>query len=671
MRVQWSISKLGLASILWSLALVPWLPAQDTGATFQFDVPYLCRGGKTLTPRSCGMRGGYPEEMCTYDREISSGPLPSAVVRRSTLEKWLATCQAQPGKAKPAATPQAASTPARPAAAQAAPAATSTWPPRDLVEDPGPAPTPNWTTQATNPPYLAQFPHPVRVRAAMRGRDAVETSARQMGAFSQLNAMIKQLAGPRGLDLTRDENSLLSEYGAEWQWYQYKQNAPPPQEQARWGQLRTQYEKDPALREELLQKLFSSDFRNAYRAGTLVTKETQTAALDEINRPLREQEARRASGVVNPAPMSPREWARCLAVGNSENTCLRRLDEGTVLSESGRKVMDNLGGMFGLQEDKSEQVTPGLTLAGAYSGDGGLRLAFGGVAAASVRCGKVIAPAGYRVERQGNQLQVRLMAVQATGARLDKMLAAGYDASVSASADPERWQGQRVAISVRADGKLSGSGPVKVTGPVQVGWRDGTRTYYQGGVPVRSEPVREPIYENQTVTCALGVLTPTGKVSAVEAGARPEEMLAGIHGIGNVMDTMQEALSAKSLEELQNAPKTAAARDPDPGLRMQGHYAAQGGMDIEFLHTAAVVGCKQAAFPRDYKVAATASRIEVTIQNGAAPIALELKPDGTLVGSGAASLGGKILAGMNVNARPVFQQASETCSVGVLRPTGQ
>jgi hypothetical protein len=266
-------------------------------------------------------------------------------------------------------------------------------------------------------------------------------------------------------------------------------------------------------------------------------------------------------------------------------------------------------------------------------------------------------------------LQARLVTVQATGARLDKMLAAGYNASVSASADPERWQDQRIAMSLRADGGLAGSGPIKVTGPVQVGWRDGTRTYYRGGVPVRTEPVREPVYENRTVTCTLGVLAPAGKVSAVEAGARPEEMLAGVHGIGNVMDTLQEALSAKSLEELKNASKTAAARDPDPGLRMQGRYASQGGLDIEFLHQAAVAGCRQAAFARDYTVSATAGRILVTIQNGATPIVLELKPDGTLAGSGTAKLEGRALMGMDVNAKPVFRVASDTCTLGILKPS--
>ncbi|MEW5977633.1 MAG: hypothetical protein AB1898_17705 [Acidobacteriota bacterium] len=667
------------------------------GHDFLFNVPYTCSGGKTLTVRRCEIRGG--EEMCTYDREQAGRRLPSAMVRRSTL-KWLATCQPTPGQSKPrAGTPETGSPPGKsqpvhnpptnPAAAQAPPAAGGTWPPRELIQPQAPTGPPTWTTQPTNPPYLAQFPAPEHVRAAIRGRNPVETSARLMGAFSQLSDMINQLAAPRGLERTPDETRLFRIYGAERQWYQYKQNAPPTQEQARWQQLQQQYEKDTALRDEMLQKLFAAEFRAAYRDGRLATKEMQMAALDEINRPLREQRERAMSGVVNPAPMSQRDWARCLAVGNSENTCLRRLDEGTVLSESGRKVMDTLGGMFGLSEDKSERVAPGPALAGAYAGAGELRMAFGAAGAASIRCGNIISPAGYRVEWQANQVQVRLVATLATGIRLDKMLAAQYHASVSPSADPERWQDQRIALSIRADGKLAGAGPIRVTGPVAVGSRtveERRRVDLQsweavGNIKAQRDPVTNsyyemrtvtssvPVYENRTITCTLGVLTPLGKVSDVEKTMRPEELLGGVHGIGQVMDPLRNVLNAASVDDLKNLSKTMADRDPDPGLRMQGRYAGPGDLDIEFLHQAAVVGCRQAAFPRDYTVAMSASRILVTIQNGATPITLELKPNGMLAGSGSARLEGRALVGMDVNAKPVFRPLSDSCTIAMLEPS--
>lgn len=139
--------------------------------------------------------------------------------------------------------------------------------------------TANIHAQTTNPPYLSQFPTAERIKADIKGSDAVDTSARQMGAYWQLMQMIKTLAGPRFQSnaFTRDENNLLLHYGSAWQWYQYKTNSPPPQEQARWRKLRELYEKDAGVREELLQKFFSAEFRNAFQAGTLGKPATQAA----------------------------------------------------------------------------------------------------------------------------------------------------------------------------------------------------------------------------------------------------------------------------------------------------------------------------------------------------------------------------------------------------------
>jgi hypothetical protein len=344
------------------------------------------------------------------------------------------------------------------------------------------------------------------------------------------------------------------------------------------------------------------------------------------------------------------------------------------LTDSGAKVMDTLGAMFGLGEDKSATVAPGLALAGAYSGQAGLRMSFGAAGTASVRCGELIAPAGYKVERQANQIQVRLVARQATGVRLDKMLAAQYDAPVSETGDPERWQGQHIVLPLRADGSLNGAGPLKVTAPVQVGTRQGTKTvtvYTDIGKITREEPATVAVYENRTVTCALGVLTPAGKVSAIEAGIEAMDLLAGVHGIGQIMDPLNSVFSAASEDELKNLSAAMANRDPNPGLRMQGRYAAPGGVDIEFLHNGAVVGCKQAAFARDYKVSVNANRVLVSIPNAGSELSLELGPDGTLSGSGAAKLEGNALAGLDANNRPVFQPVSEACALGVLKPAPQ
>jgi hypothetical protein len=68
--------------------------------------------------------------------------------------------------------------------------------------------------QATNPPYLSQFPPVGRVQAQIKGKDAMDTAARQMGAFWQLLQVIQELAGQRFYrnQLTPDEGRLIGQY---------------------------------------------------------------------------------------------------------------------------------------------------------------------------------------------------------------------------------------------------------------------------------------------------------------------------------------------------------------------------------------------------------------------------------------------------------------------------
>jgi hypothetical protein len=75
----------------------------------------------------------------------------------------------------------------------------------------------NAFAQTTNPAYLADFPSVDKVMTTMKTADPDETAARQMAAFTWLQQMILQLAGPRQFvrgpgGLTADENKLRQEY---------------------------------------------------------------------------------------------------------------------------------------------------------------------------------------------------------------------------------------------------------------------------------------------------------------------------------------------------------------------------------------------------------------------------------------------------------------------------
>jgi hypothetical protein len=68
--------------------------------------------------------------------------------------------------------------------------------------------------QGTNPPYIAEMPSVERVMKAMQASDPDETATRRMGAFTQLETMIEELAGPRSYKpgLTADEAKLRQAY---------------------------------------------------------------------------------------------------------------------------------------------------------------------------------------------------------------------------------------------------------------------------------------------------------------------------------------------------------------------------------------------------------------------------------------------------------------------------
>jgi hypothetical protein len=625
-----------MAGVMLSLSAAPILNAQD----LLLNVPYACRNGITLTVQRC--EPGGDGEVCTYERKLATGRVSFPSVKRTTLINLLRPCQRAQGQASAPAAPTA-----RPQAAQQPPAAPA-------------------RTQATNPPYLGQFPSVERVRSEIEGADAMETAARQMGAFWQLQEIIKEMSGLRWTTngLTADEKRLLGQYAVAYQLAGQPYASTP--DRARWYQMHALYETSQSFRDDLFGKLLSPALRDQWAQ----TKGDTRARVDASKQAQEADFQRFRAGIARDAPMSQREWAHCLA-GYSESYCLKRMDERAMFKGG----LETLGGMFALTEDRTETAStrPGLALAGAYSGQGGLMIAFGAAATASVHCAGVIAPAGYRVERQGNQVQVRLTARQATGIRADKALAAQYDASVSRTDDPEQWQGQRVILSLRADGTLAGTGPLKVTGPVAAGSLHGTKTttvYTGTGQVTREEPVTQVVYEDRSVPCTFGILRPTGKVSAVEKGTSGPDLLSGVQGIRALTARVTDPLlsGARTVDELKNP---VAKSDPDPGLRMQGRYSAEGGLDIEFLHNAAVVGCKQAAFPRDYTVSLSANRVLVSIQNPAGPMVLELRPDGKLFGSGTVELEGRVLAGLDVNNHPVFQQASETCSLGVFDPSPQ
>lgn len=500
-------------------------------------------------------------------------------------------------------------------------------------------------TQATNPPYLREMPSAERVRAEIKGTDAMDTAARQMGAFWQLQEIIKTLSGLRWTrgQLTADEGRLLGQYRLGYstaeQPYAHIPKSPSHPDKAKWFNMHSFYEVDEDFRDELFKLFFSAAFREQYfrvKGETRAFVDQRKAARAQALKEEQQQQARAEAEFKQ--QHQPPEWkrklARCIASGRSESQCFSE--------QLGGEVDDYLSSRLGL----NLQRPAGLTMSGVHAAPGGFSVAFG-PEGAYVTCKGVSASADYAVRHEGGQLQIRLL---------------------EDSAGPDVWQGQRVVLPVRPDGRLSGAGVLKVSGSVVVGHRKGTvweqkritETEASLKFNVKRDSLGNPYVEEQverdvpvtapkTEQCALGILTPTAAVT----GTAAIEAIIG------------------------SATSGASVKAPPPGLRMTGSYTGQSGFEIEFHPDSAVLGCREAVVARDYSVTASGGRVLVNIQNGGAPLALELRPDGVLAGAGQAQVNGRVMVGSNrrvdentrlVTHDPVFRPVTDTCGVGVLTP---
>jgi tetratricopeptide (TPR) repeat protein len=117
------------------------------------------------------------------------------------------------------------------------------------------------------PAYLSEMPSVERVKAEIRGKDRLDTAARQMGAFWQLRRIIELLAGPRIYrGATPDENRLIGAYNNGYASVaQPIERTLPRSDRPAWFDLHTKYELDAAFREELLNRFFSQRFRDTFR----------------------------------------------------------------------------------------------------------------------------------------------------------------------------------------------------------------------------------------------------------------------------------------------------------------------------------------------------------------------------------------------------------------------
>lgn len=331
------------------------------------------------------------------------------------------------------------------------------------------------TAQAGDPPHLRDFPSVDRVKQAMQVGDPRETALRQIGAFWQLQEILKALSGRREFrGFTPGEGKLIGEYGtAEYYVAQAADSAFPrlssstpyrfARTDPRFGVEGIEVFKTlltPAIQDQFDQIVGVSRARLAARAK----------ADAEAN-------ARGGYVLAGPEPtqgdLERREIRRCVESGRSEATCL---------SEGLGNSFRNLVG--GLPSDLLAPKATGLRLAGAYPGPGKFRLSFD-LESVQLECGDLVPQTiEYSLDQSANAVRLTLAIDRAP-----------------------------MVFTVGADGTLAGPAAADVAGQIVVGQERWVRTYSDG----RQEPYLKPIYGPATRHCAIGTLTVSSPTTPIPA----------------------------------------------------------------------------------------------------------------------------------------------------------
>jgi hypothetical protein len=153
--------------------------------------------------------------------------------------------------------------------------------------------------------------------------------------------------------------------------------------------------------------------------------------------------------------------------------------------------------------------------------------------------------------------------------------------------------------------------------------------------------------------------TPVANYRLPPMESKTERCTVGVMQGKSSYGTMTETLT-----QLVN-PSAKKGPEVPPGLRLAGTYAGQSGLRIEFREDLATVECGEAHVAEPYVVQDAGGQISVKIQNGATPFMLSLQPNGTLAGSGAIDVAGRVVTGSTENAL-TYASRNARCMIGTL-----
>jgi hypothetical protein len=502
-------------------------------------------------------------------------------------------------------------------------------------------------SQTLRPPYLGEMPAPDRVMAEIKGKDAEDTSERQMGAFMALVQMMDDMAW--GLEhryvndadtraLTPDERRVRLGYQTAYAQLWHKVTNKE-------GHV---YDHDRDLRNEILGKFFSEHFRALYFKSNANAAAGYKAFQDKM---YNSAKATPTQPVENGGPGSQAELRRCIASGRSMRICY---------SEVMGNGFEQLTGI-----NMKQPVASGPRMTGDYSSTDGFRLIFQ-PEQVTIICRGVPAPRPYAVQLTDTDALVTI-----------------------------QNESKPVVFSLRSDGRLAGSGPIRVTGQVPAGshteqtmgmnsqkttttreltpleaqnypnakqngqvytvQEDATQTAYG---PNGTRTVTD--FVSKTAGCTVGLLNPTGP-SPLPLIKNDMDILTAI---GAGMSVLMKGGNINSASKEMLSPGAALP----PGLRMSGRYAGESSFSLDFHPESVTVGCGDAERALEYSVRRTGNKTTLLIKDNANPISLQLMADGSVVGQGTVQVNGRVITGTteDINSPFVFAPRVASCAVGRL-----
>lgn len=466
-----------------------------------------------------------------------------------------------------------------------------------------------------NPPYLAEFPTTYRVIQGMLVGNPQDNMVRAIGAFYQLTEILKVLAGQRGGGgYSSDEKKFLDDYSRlqsglieaaskkfpgehfEIQVNPFHFSVSDPKFGFEGIPIWTTF-LSPAAQARFAQVVGHND------AGyNLAVDQQKGRAIRQLDTDIRAAQAD-VSARKDAGSMATRH---CIESGRSEMECL---GEGLKIG-----AMDLIGGnpLKGIVP----QTPVGLRLAGRYSA-GGFSLMFA-QDQVSLNCGALVQQSfPYSVDRAGDRLLIR----------------------IPISPKP-------IVLTYRTDGQIFGPGPVDVAGRVVIGGQiDHSTTTYE--MQSQTTTTQRQIDAGDVPNYAMGEVHQNGMEYSVDqqststswapttthqyiAPTAPKTERCNV----SALPPMRGNVSVSGVLTQVIGTKPSQSTNTAPGLRLNGTYAAPGGLKIEFRDDSATLECGESFSSEGYEVVRSGIQFIVKFQNTSVPFSLVLQPNGSLTGSG-------------------------------------